>query len=210
VVGVVVAGGRGARLGQGIPKALVRVGGITLLERAQALLRECCDEVLVAAPAALDLPVPDHLRIADAPGLLGPLGGVVAALGARPDREAFVLGVDFPLVRPATIAAIRRSRGEEPAAIPVPGGVPQPLVAAYGPGVGATLAGRATQDLAITRAVLALGPRLVDASELQLWEGGEAVFLNVNTRADLEEAERRLRTIEPRTGTGRPDDRVSS
>jgi molybdopterin-guanine dinucleotide biosynthesis protein A len=210
MVGVVVAGGRGVRLGQGIPKALVTVGGITLLERAQALLRECCDEVLVAAPAALDLPVPDHLRIADAPGLLGPLAGVVAALGARPDREAFVLGVDFPLVRPATIAAIRRSRGEAPAAIPVPGGVPQPLVAAYGPGVGEALARSGAAGLPISRAAIALGPRLIEARELQGWEEGEAVFLNVNTRADLEEAERRLRAVESRTGTGPPDDGVSS
>jgi GTP:adenosylcobinamide-phosphate guanylyltransferase len=76
--------------------------------------------------------------------------------------------------------------------------------------VGATLAGRATQDLAITRAVLALGPRLVDASELQQWEGGEAVFLNVNTRADLEEAERRLRATEPGTGAGRSRDEAPS
>ena len=33
-LGVLLAGGRGSRLAHGVPKALVRVGGLTLFERA--------------------------------------------------------------------------------------------------------------------------------------------------------------------------------
>ncbi len=192
VVGVVVAGGRGERLGLGIPKALVKVGGITLLERARMLLHECCDEVLVAAPTSLDLPVPGALRVADVPGLNGPLAGVVGALQARPNREAFVLGVDFPLMRASTVRAIATARGDAMVALPAPGGVLQPLAAAYGPDAGEAIARNAAETQAITRAVKALGALVIPEDEIATWEGGIEVFLNVNTPADLAEAERRL------------------
>lgn len=192
MVGIVVAGGQGARLGLGIPKALVKVGGITLLDRARALLRECCDEVLVAAPAAFELPIAASERIDDAPRHSGPLAGVLAALAARPEREAFVLGVDFPLMRGSTVRAIAGARGEATVSLPAPGGVPQPLAAAYGPGAGLAIAKVAGEARAITRAVMSIEPRVISDSEIATWEGGADVFLNVNTPEDLAEAERRL------------------
>jgi len=190
VVGVVVAGGQGARLGLGIPKALVKLGGLTLLDRARAVLEVCCDEVLVAAPVTLELPVPAGLRVSDVTRYSGPLAGVLAALDARPDREAFVLGVDFPLIRASTLRSIAAARGDAMVAVPAPGGVPQPLVAAYGPGAGQALARVAGTAPAITRAVLAIGARLIPEEALAAWEGGIEVFLNVNTPEDLALAER--------------------
>src|SRR5437588_594832 len=54
VVGILLAGGRGSRLGLGRPKALAEVAGATLLERALAILA-------AYAPAALD-PLAVRLR----------------------------------------------------------------------------------------------------------------------------------------------------
>ena len=55
-LGVIVAGGRGARLGLGRPKAFAEVGGMTLLARAEAVLAALCDAIVIAAPASLELP----------------------------------------------------------------------------------------------------------------------------------------------------------
>src|SRR5262249_32784657 len=61
-LGVLLAGGRGTRLGAGIPKALVVCGGRTLLARALATLDTLGDAVVVVAPRGLELPVPPGQR----------------------------------------------------------------------------------------------------------------------------------------------------
>ena len=53
--GMVLAGGRGVRLGAGIPKALVELDGIPLLDRAIDTLASCCGQVIVVAPRGIEL-----------------------------------------------------------------------------------------------------------------------------------------------------------
>ena len=145
-LGILLAGGPGARLALGLPKALVRLGGMTLLERSRAVLAAVCDEVVVAAPATLALPVAVAERVTDPAESEGPLGGLVAGLRARPYGRAIALGVDFPLMRPGMLRALAGMLGGSGAVLPLPGGMPQPLAAAYGP--------RAAEGLA---ACLAMG-----------------------------------------------------
>ena len=52
-LGILLAGGRGRRLGLGPPKALASWAGGTLLDHALATLRAACDEVVVSAPREL-------------------------------------------------------------------------------------------------------------------------------------------------------------
>ena len=87
-LGVLLAGGRGRRLGAGVPKALVTVAGRTLLDRALATLESVCDQVVVCAPARLELPVSSERMVHDAPGGEGPLAGAVAGLKSRPFGRA--------------------------------------------------------------------------------------------------------------------------
>lgn len=192
-IGVLVAGGRGRRLSSRAPKALVRLGGRTLLERSLATLTAVCGEVVVVAPAAMSLPVPAAMRVADVPGAAGPLAGVAAGLAARSFECALVLGVDFPLMRPAALAALRDQIGDAIALLPAPGGIPQPLAAAYRLAAAAPLAAALERgERTLTAAVLALGPRLIADGELDRLEGGLGNFFNLNTLEDLAEAEVRL------------------
>ncbi|MGA2794315.1 MAG: NTP transferase domain-containing protein, partial [Roseiarcus sp.] len=80
-LGVVLAGGLARRMGGG-DKAMVKVGGRTMLERVVARLAPQCDGLILSANgdparfAAFGLPV-----VADAvEGFAGPLAGVLAAL----------------------------------------------------------------------------------------------------------------------------------
>jgi molybdopterin-guanine dinucleotide biosynthesis protein A len=194
-LGVLVAGGRGARLGAGVPKALVRLAGSTLLERGLATLSGICDEVVVAAPVSLGLPVLEERLAPDPPGIVGPIAGLVGGLRSRPFTRAIVLGVDFPLVLPAALAAMRQRLGDGPAVVPVLAGRIQPLVAAYTPSAVPPLrAALERGERALLPAVEALGPQRLAGADLAALPGGEAAFLNVNTTADLEEAQRRLAT----------------
>jgi molybdopterin-guanine dinucleotide biosynthesis protein A len=189
-LGVIVAGGRGVRLGLGRPKAFAEVGGMTLLARAERVLAALCDEIVIAAPAGLELPPHRFARVADPADAAVPLAGLIAGLSARPFDRALALGVDFPRMRPEMLAALLARLGTRAAVIPAPGGVPQPLAAAYAPGATAPLAASlASGERAVTAAALALDPVMVGEDELSRLEGGSGCFFNLNTPADLAEAE---------------------
>lgn len=197
--GVLLAGGRGERLGLDTVKALAVVGGVTLLERAIATLARVADEIAIAAPAALELPLPGARvplrRVPDrAPGGC-PLAGVVAGLEAGFDR-AIVLGVDFPLIASATLAALLARLATAAgtlAVIPAPGGRLQPLAAVYAAQAG----GRLTDafdagERSVVRAVERLAPLVLEDFDLAELPGGVENFFNLNTPEDLAATQRRF------------------
>lgn len=192
-LGVVVAGGRGTRLGAPTPKALVRFAGATLLDRAIALARETCDTIVVVAPADFELPIPAGVRVDDPRPGMGPLGGMVAGLRARAHARAIVLAVDLPLLGAPLLEALLAGLEGRSAAVPAPAGMPQPLAAAYAADAVATLERRlAAGERSVVAAVRTLDPWFAGDEELDRIPGGAAQLLNVNTAADLEAAERAL------------------
>jgi len=69
VVAIVAAGGRGARLGAGVPKQLLTIGGESILRRSVRLLalHERIDEVVVVLPPELAAAAPPDLDMPGAP-----------------------------------------------------------------------------------------------------------------------------------------------
>ena len=209
--GILVAGGAGSRLGLGVPKALALLGGVTLLERGIAILAALCDETVVTAPAGVALPLAEGarspggscpVRRADDPaGTLGPLAGIVAGLSSGGFARAVVLAVDLPFVEPATLEAMLAQLSGRHAVVPVPGGFPQPLAAAYAPAAAPILAScLAAGERSPTRALGSLDVRMLDDAELARLPGGVGSFFNLNSPADLEQAARRLAAGEASVG----------
>lgn len=96
VVGVILVGGRGERLG-GIRKETLRMDSMTLLDRATSLLLEFFDEIRLSSPRPEEFSNLEHKAVADLPGVEGPLGGLLGALAAARDSGrvgVFLLGVD--------------------------------------------------------------------------------------------------------------------
>jgi molybdopterin-guanine dinucleotide biosynthesis protein A len=192
-LGVLLAGGRGSRLGAGVPKALVRCAGLTLLERARYVVEEVCDTFVVLAPAEMLLPVSTEERLDDPPGSAGPLPAMVAGLRSREHDEALVLAIDLPLLDADALTRLRERRGDALAAIARPGGVVQPLAAWYSGSAHIRLAADVLAgERSVTAAVDRLSPVHVEDDELSLWPGGREAWLNVNTREELAAAEARL------------------
>jgi len=197
-LGVLLAGGRGTRLGAGLPKALVLCGGRTLFARALGTLAASCDDVVVVAPRDMELPAPRAQRIDDPEGERGPLAAMIAGLRARPFAEALVLAVDLPLVTAAGLATLRARRGDALAVMAAPLELPQPLAAWYASGARAPLAAALEAgERSLIAACATLSPRLVRDAELAAIPDGGGFQWNVNTFEDLSRAEHLLAAGHP-------------
>lgn len=102
---VVLAGGGGVRMG-GVDKAAIEIGGITLLERALAVLSSADEVVVVGEQVPTSRPV---TWIREDPSGGGPAAGLLAgidALARKPDLVC-VMACDMPWV---TVSTVRRLR----------------------------------------------------------------------------------------------------
>ena len=102
LTGVLLVGGASSRFGS--PKALARLRGETLAERAWRTLGEACDERIAVGKGDLALPFEVLVEPAEPQA---PIAGVVAGLRAAAHETAVFLPVDCPLVTPAATASAR-------------------------------------------------------------------------------------------------------
>ena len=133
--GIVLAGGRSSRMGT--PKAALEWHGSTLLGRVTRIVARALDApvVVVRAPGQELPPLPDYVDVVeDAREGRGPLQGLAAGLAALgPEADvAFVSSTDAPLLHPAFVRRVVRALDEHhDVALPMAGGFPHPLTAAY-------------------------------------------------------------------------------
>jgi molybdopterin-guanine dinucleotide biosynthesis protein A len=169
LTGVLLVGGASTRFGS--PKALARLGGETLAERAWRVLGEACDERLAVGKAADGLGLAFEVHDDGVP-VRAALAGLVAGLRAASGGVVVFLPVDMPLVD----AAALRSLGAACREAAVPRG--SPLPGAFRTTVLPRLERRlAAGDLRLTDAVAELDAAVVDLDP--------AVLVNVNEPADL-------------------------
>lgn len=100
LTGVLLVGGRSRRFGS--PKALARLDGQTLADRAWRLLDDVCDERFAVG----DAPGLPFETIPDAVGGGGPLAGIVAGLRAALHDRVVVIPVDMPLLTPEMLRTL--------------------------------------------------------------------------------------------------------
>lgn len=190
LLGAVLAGGEGRRFGG--PKAVARLEGVALAERAVALLRAVVDEVVVVT--ASPLPSPPASVVADRVRGMGPLGGLDAALRHARDRGfegVLLVACDLPLLTQAVLEEVMDALSAgHPAAAPARrGGGVEPLCAAYRVEVLDGVERRLGEDdRSLHTLFREVGGHVV-------WPGdGDAgdPFLNVNTPDDLMRAEAAL------------------
>jgi molybdopterin-guanine dinucleotide biosynthesis protein MobB len=195
-LGAILAGGASRRFGA--PKALARVGGRRIVDRARDALSQVADPVVVIANDAglfADLGLP--IRPDDAPGL-GALGGIRTALRWAMEMGrtgALVVACDMPFVSAGLLRAVadRAASDDVDAVVPESGGRRgiEPLCAWYSLrclpeidrmlGEGERQAFRLADRIRTDRIPIGEVRRIGDPGIL---------FLNVNTVDDLRAAER--------------------
>jgi len=178
--GLVLAGGRGTRLGQdkgeldyhGLPQA---AWGLRLLEAfcGRQFLSVRPEQMVAAAYRGAS-------AIVDRGISAGPASGVAAALQQVPDVAWLVIAADMPLLTDAVLATLVAHR--DPSVIATAyrprGAMPEPLCAIWEPAAAARLGSRdAVQGISLRR-LLEEGPaRLLDLDD-------DEVLTSVNTTAD--------------------------
>jgi molybdopterin-guanine dinucleotide biosynthesis protein A len=112
LVGVVLAGGRGKRLG--CAKGELLVGGRTLAQNAAGALWPLCGTVLISLGAESGNPAPEHTAVMDLPpGDRGPLAGIQAAFAASGRADLLVLACDYPVVDTSVLRTVVESSRQE-------------------------------------------------------------------------------------------------
>jgi molybdenum cofactor guanylyltransferase len=209
LVGVVLAGGEGRRMGAGVPKPLRRLGGKTMVARVVERLRPQVMDIVVvtndSAPGyrALRVPlIPDPPDISAAAARegrrLGPLAGILAgmewALKHHPHAGWILTApADVPfLPLDLTVRLCGHLHVPEPDVLTVR--------REHAVGVWSV---KLRDDL--RRAILKEGVRRVEEfagrhnhAELR-WPGGNAPFANINTPDELTAAEARLVQVRSRS-----------
>jgi molybdopterin-guanine dinucleotide biosynthesis protein A len=183
-IGVLLAGGRGSRLGGS--KALAPLGGTPLICHALAALRGAVGEVAIVAKPDTALPLLEGVTVWREPSEpQHPLVGIVHALTCAAGRPVLVCAADMPFVTAELLVALA---SEDPTGAPAVIATSadrglQPLLGCYQPEARGLLAGAAREGMAPVRQVVSgLGPRLFEVTDRQ------ALF-NVNSAEDLAVAE---------------------
>lgn len=174
VLGAVLAGGAGARVGGGKPSLELR--GRPLIAHPIAALREAGLEPVVVAKPATRLPPLDVKVVHDASEVLHPLAGVLAALD-HAGGPVLVVAADMPDLPPQLL---RRLAGADPDAAVVVAAVEgrlEPLCARYAPAVRPQLERALAGQAPLRATVAALEPLLVATDAVAV--------RNVNTLEDL-------------------------
>jgi molybdopterin-guanine dinucleotide biosynthesis protein A len=124
---IILAGAHSARL-NGADKALLDVGGETLLERAVDAVKAAGRTVAVGPVRDGGLPV---IWVQEHPPEGGPVAALAAGLGAVQSDLVAVLAVDHPLLTSQDIEALLLAVGVDGAAAKGSSGRIEPLLAVY-------------------------------------------------------------------------------
>ncbi len=186
--GIVLAGGQSRRMGRN--KALLELGGQTLIARVLERLALLCDELIISTNAVelyTSLParvVPDLV-----PGR-GALGGIHAGLAAASNERAVVVACDMPLLNLSLLRYMAVVSPGYDVVVPRIGGFYEPLHAVY--------SARCVEPIA---QLIAEGPRRITdlyrrvrlreltEEEVRLFDAALS-FVNVNTLQEWSEVQR--------------------
>lgn len=195
ISGIVLAGGESRRMG-GVNKALLEVGGVSIIERVAASLRKVFEENLVITntPEAfefLGLPMVRDLI----PGH-GSLGGLYTGLCSCQGVFGFLVACDMPFLDPRVMRHMVSLVGQHDVVIPVIAGRLQPLHAIYSRRcIGPIERMMGTNDLSIINLFHEVNVLEVPEKDLVSFDACLRFAMNINTPEDLQ----RARTLAART-----------
>ena len=185
VSGAVLVGGQSRRMGA--DKAMLPVGGQSLLQRVVAVLREVADELLiVGASGERTVAGLGGRSVDDLISGVGPLGGIYTALSTARYSHCLVVACDMPFLSTNLLRHLGRQAVGWDAVVPRRQEGLEPLHAVYSRSclkpIQRMLANGVLSPLDLFPLVRV---RYLETYELALYDPGGLSFVNLNTPADL-------------------------
>jgi len=199
VTGLILVGGASRRMGR--PKAELKLGDVTILERVRAALAPVCREIILIANHPIRHQDSDLTIVRDIIPGKGPLGGLATGLFYAHHPWALTLACDLAFIRPALLSfLIEKAMKKDPSPrviIPRHAKGWEPLTAVYSK----KCYKAARELLASDRPASLLGLKSggvkfeeVAEEELRRYDPDLTSFININTPEDLERARNQIKT----------------
>jgi molybdopterin-guanine dinucleotide biosynthesis protein A len=196
--GAILAGGRGSRF-HGRNKALLRLGGETILDRTERLFRSFFEEIILVTNDPMAYLDRDLVLASDVYDYRSSLTGVHAGLSAADAPHLFVSACDTPFLKPGVVAAVLDAL--EPrydVVIPATRAGLEPLCAIYSKRCLKRMARHIEErKVKIQWVFQDMQVRKVPESVLRGLDPELDSFVNVNTPEDFEKARRRYGKAAP-------------
>jgi len=195
VTGVIQAGGKSTRMG-GQPKALLEVGGRTIIERALDAVAAVLDDVLIVTNTPELYAFLGLRTVADVHPDHGSLGGIYSGLTAAAGDAVFTVACDMPFLHPAVVRLVVERACEGDVVVPCVDGQLETMHAVYAKSCLPHIKGlliehrlRIVDFFDRVRVVEIAGPEIARIRDPAL------VFMNVNTPEELACARARAATL---------------
>jgi molybdenum cofactor guanylyltransferase len=195
---IVLAGGKGLRLGR--DKALETVDSQSLLQRVVTQLSSFSSEIIIVTAKGKSFPQffrnPRFRIVADAYPGRGALVGLATGLAASRARYNLAVACDMPFLNQALLRYMLGLTAGFDLVVPRLAEMVEPLHAVYAKSCLAPIERLLEQGNMQVNALLGLVKvRYVEADEVDRFDPRHLSFFNVNTRADLERAQRLAKEI---------------
>ena len=175
LTGIILAGGKSSRFKS--PKYLAKLGGQTLLETAISKLKPLCDELIVVSKEKIDIKVKN---VVETDKDFHPLIGIKEGLKESSNEDNLVMASDMPFVSKEMFLSLLKSKAE--VCVYRYKGRVEPLLGLYRKSCLPSIAG--FKDKRVIEVLEKCDSQYIDEQDDNL------VFFNINTKEDLDEAER--------------------
>ncbi len=187
VSAVILAGGQSRRLGT--DKAFIEVGGVPLVERVIARLRQLSADVLIVTARPKGCAHLGVRVIRDTWPGMGSLGAIHTGLQAAGCSRALVVGCDMPFLNLGLLRSMAQLAGDYDVVIPRLDGLLEPLHAVYAKACLAPIEEMLRAGNLRIRCFLdRVRVRYVERAEVEALDPRRLSFFNVNTPHDLQVA----------------------
>lgn len=191
ISGIVLAGGKGIRLGQN--KILETIGKRTLLERVISKISQLCREIIVVTSTEQTVPQsissPSLKIVPDISPGKGPLVGIYTGLKASNYWYNLVVACDMPFLNQALLRYMIQLSTNYGMVVPRLDNLVEPLHAVYSKDCLAAIEDMIKlNELSVNKLMGLVRVRYVEADEIDWLDPQHLSFFNINTKADLEKA----------------------
>ncbi|MBI2868630.1 MAG: molybdenum cofactor guanylyltransferase [Chloroflexi bacterium] len=190
ITGIVLAGGKGARLGH--DKVLEILDGQSLLQKVVSRIKPLCVEIIVVTGERHISSLPDEPALKTVRDVLpgrGPLGGIYTGLKTATSRYNIVVACDMPFLNTELLGGMVKLAPGYDAVVPRVGELVEPLHAVYSRDCRTPIeAMMDASDLSIYHLLRRVKVRYVEGDDIDRYDPDHLSFFNINTGADLEKA----------------------